>query len=298
MLGKAQGLDADQVFLDLEDSVSPVAKAEARVNIVDALRTGDWERKIRVVRVNDWTTKWTYQDVVSVVEGAGEFIDSIMLPKVQNAGQVQALDMLLTQIEEEKGFERGAIGIEAQLENAQGLINVDEIATASPRLETLVFGPADFMASINMKSLVVGGQPEGYTADAYHYILMRILMAARANDLQAIDGPFGLIRDIPAFEEAAGRAAALGYDGKWVLNPGQIDPCNAIFSPTQDDYDKAENILDAYAWYTSAEGGAVGAVMLGTDFIDEASRKMALVIAEKGRSAGMERTNRWTPDQA
>ena len=295
MLTKAQGLAANQVFLDLEDSVAPIAKPEARQNIIEALRTGDWGGKIRVVRVNDWTTEWTYQDVVTVVEAAGEHIDAIMLPKVQTAGQVAALDMLLSQIERSRGLEHGAIGIEAQLENALGLVNVDEIATASPRLETLVFGPADFMASLNMKSLVVGGQPEGYPADAYHYIFMRILMAARAHGLQAIDGPFGQIRDVPAFEEAAKRAAALGYDGKWVLHPGQIEPGNAIFSPSQEDYDHAEEILDAYAWYTSEEGGARGAVMLGDEFVDEASRKMALVIAGKGRSAGMTRTRTWSP---
>ena len=147
------------------------------------------------MRVNDWTTHWTYRDVVTVVEGAGQNLDCIMLPKVQDAQQVVALDLLLTQIEKTMGFEVGRIGIEAQIENAKGLVNVDEIAAASPRLETIIFGPADFMASINMKSLVVGEQPPGYPADAYHYILMRILMAARTHDLQAIDGPYLQIRE-------------------------------------------------------------------------------------------------------
>ena len=295
MLAKAAGLQVDQVFLDLEDSVAPVAKQEARQNVIAALLDQEWGDRIRVVRVNDWTTKWTYQDVTTVVEAAGEHIDAIMLPKVQTPGQVEALDLLLTQIETEKGFDVGGIGIEVQLENALGMVNLDEIAKASKRIETLVYGPADLMASLNMKSLVVGGQPEGYPADAYHYILMRILMAARANGLQAIDGPFGLIRDADAFAVAARRSAALGYDGKWVLHPGQIEPCNEIFSPSQADYDKAEEILDAYSWYTSEEGGALGAVMIGDDFIDEASRKMALVIAGKGRSAGMQRTSTWNP---
>lgn len=298
MLGKAPSLEADQVFLDLEDSVAPVAKAEARENIILALRDQNWGDKIRVVRVNDWTTKWTYQDVTRVVESAGEYIDAIMLPKVQTAGQVEALDLLLTQIESSKDLEIGSIGIEVQLENALGMVNLDDIAKASKRIETLVYGPADLMASLNMKSLVVGGQPEGYNADAYHFILMRILMAARANGLQAIDGPFGLIRDNEAFEVAARRSAALGFDGKWVLHPGQIDPCNTIYSPNQEDYDKAEEILEAYAWYTSTEGGGLGAVMVGDDFIDEASRKMAMVIAEKGRSSGMERRRTWTPATA
>ena len=178
-LEKAQGLPADQVFLDLEDACAPLVKEKARHLVVDALNEGDWSGKIRVVRVNDWTTHWTYRDVITVVEGAGASLDCLMLPKVQDAGQVTALDLLLTQVEKTMGLPVGRIGIEAQIENAAGLVNVDAIAAASPRLETIVFGPADFMASINMKSLVVGEQPPGYPADAYHYMLMRILIAAR-----------------------------------------------------------------------------------------------------------------------
>jgi citrate lyase subunit beta/citryl-CoA lyase len=188
-LEKAQGLDSDQVFLDIEDSVAPIAKPDARKNIVEVLNTGDWGNRVRTVRVNDWTTQWTYKDVIEVVEGAGANLDCIMLPKVQTADQVKALDVLLTQIETTMGYEVGRIGIEAQIENALGLINVDDIATASPRVETIIFGPADFMASINMKSLVVGEQPPGYdVGDAYHYILMRIQWP-RAHNKQAIDGP-------------------------------------------------------------------------------------------------------------
>ena len=294
-LEKAQGLPADQVFLDLEDSVAPLAKQDARHMIVDALNNGDWGDKIRVVRVNDWTTQWTYRDVVTVVEGAGASLDCVMLPKVANDVQVKALDMLLTQIEKTIGLPVGRIGIEAQIENARGLLNVDAIAAASPRLETIVFGPADFMASINMKSLVVGEQPPGYPADAYHYILMRILMAARANDLQAIDGPYLQIRNTDGFRQVARRAAALGYDGKWVLHPDQIAAANEIFSPSQEDYDHAELILDAYEWFTSEAGGAKGSAMLGDEMIDEASRKMALVIAGKGRAAGLQRTSKFEP---
>lgn len=298
MIDKARGLPADQVFLDLEDACAPLAKPAARKTIVAALNEGGWESTVRVVRVNDWTTEWTYQDVVEVVEAAGANLDCIMLPKVQTAGQVHALDLLLTQIEKGKGYEVGKIGIEAQIENAKGLINVDDIATASPRLETIIFGPADFMASINMKSLVVGEQPPGYdVGDAYHYILMRQLMAARANDLQVIDGPYLQVKDVDGFRRVAGRSAALGYDGKWVLHPGQIDAANETFSPKQEDYDHAEDILDAYEWYTSQAGGARGAAMLGDEMIDEASRKMALVISTKGRAAGMRRTDKWTPPQ-
>jgi citrate lyase subunit beta / citryl-CoA lyase len=296
-LEKAQQLPADQVFLDLEDACAPLVKESARHLIVDALNEGDWSGKIRVVRVNDWTTHWTYRDVITVVEGAGANLDCIMLPKVADAGQVKALDTLLTQIEKTMGFQVGRIGIEAQIENARGLMNVDEIAAASPRVETIIFGPADFMASINMKSLVVGEQPPGYPADAYHYILMRILIAARAHDLQAIDGPYLQIRNTEGFREVATRAAALGYDGKWVLHPDQIAAANEIFSPSQEDYDHAELILDAYDWSTSEAGGAKGSAMLGDEMIDEASRKMALVIAAKGRAAGLARTSTFEPPQ-
>ncbi|MDP9392344.1 MAG: CoA ester lyase, partial [Actinomycetota bacterium] len=179
-LEKAKGLPADQVFLDLEDACAPLAKPGARKNIVAALNEGGWGGKIRTVRVNDWTTEWTFQDVLEVVGGAGAELDCIMLPKVQDAAQVQALDLLLTQIEKVNGLEVGRIGIEAQIETAQGLINVNSIAFASPRIETIIFGPADFMASINMKSLVVGALHPDYAGDPFHYILMQILMAARA----------------------------------------------------------------------------------------------------------------------
>ena len=294
MLDKARTLPVDQVFMDIEDAVAPLAKPQARKNIVAALNEGGYEGKIRAVRVNDWTTQWTYSDVIEVVEGAGANLDAIMLPKAQTADQISALDLLLTQLEKSNGLEVGRIGIEAQIENAFGLINVDAIAQASPRLETIIFGPADFMASINMKSLVVGEQPPGYdTGDAYHYILMRILMAARAYNKQAIDGPYLQIKDVEGFRRVAGRSAALGFDGKWALHPGQVEAANEIYSPDQQDYDHAEMILDAYGYFTSASGGAKGAAMLGDEMIDEASRKMALVMAAKGRAAGLTRTQQF-----
>jgi citrate lyase subunit beta / citryl-CoA lyase len=295
-LEKARGLPADQVFLDLEDACAPSVKPAARKNIVAALNEGNWGAKIRVVRVNDWTTQWTYRDVIEVVEGAGANLDCLMLPKVQSADQVVALDLLLTQIEKTVGLEVGRIGIEAQIENAKGLIALNAIAAASPRLQTIIFGPADFMASINMKSLLVGEQPTGYdVGDAYHHILMSILMAARANNLQAIDGPYLQVRDPDGFRRVAGRSAALGFDGKWALHPDQIGIANEVYAPTQSDYDHAELILDAYDYWTSEAGGAKGSVMLGEEMIDEASRKMALVISAKGRAAGMARTSTFSP---
>ena len=298
MIDKARTLPADQFFFDLEDAVSPLAKDEARQQVVAALDEGGWSGKVRSVRVNSLDTEWTYRDVITVVEGAGAELDTIILPKVSSPDHVRWLDLTLTQVERANGLDVGRIGIEPQIEDASGLMNVDAIAGASPRVEALIYGPADFMASINMRSLVVGHQPPGYdVGDAYHYVLMRILIAARAHGVQAIDGPYLQIKDVDGLRQVGGRSAALGFDGKWVLHPAQIDAVNELFSPRQEDYDHAENILDAYEWYTSAEGGKRGAAMLGDEMIDEASRKMALVIANKGRAAGMTRTSRWTPPQ-
>jgi citrate lyase subunit beta/citryl-CoA lyase len=291
---KARGLAADEFFLDLEDAVAPQAKEKARASVVAALNDGGWGDKVRVVRINDVTTPYAYRDVIDVVEGAGANLDCLMVPKVSSPDHVVWLDLLLTQIEQAAGLPVGRVGIEAQIEDARGLTRVDEIAASSPRLEALVFGPGDLMASINMRTLVVGEQPPGYTdGDAYHYILMRILLAARAHDLQAIDGPYFNVRDVDAFTRAARRSAALGFDGKWVLHPAQIEAGNEVYSPSQDDYDHAELILDAYDHATRVQGR--GAAMLGDEMIDEASRKMALVIAAKGRAAGMRRTKTFAP---
>lgn len=291
MLDKAKGLPVDQVFLDLEDSVSPLAKEEARENVVAALREGGYENKIRTVRINAVGTQWASADLNAVVRQAGGQFDCIMLPKVATIQDVFWLTERLDALEEELGLPAQHIGIEVQIESALGLVNVDAIAACSARIETIVFGPADFMASINMKSLQVGLQPQGYTeGDAYHYILMRLLVAGRAFGKQVIDGPYLAIHDLQGLQLTAQRSAALGFDGKWVLHPNQIDIVNEVFSPTQDDYDHAELILDAYDFYTSTQGGKRGAVMFGSEMIDEASRKMALVISAQGRAAGLQRT--------
>ena len=289
MIDKAKALPADEVFLDLEDAVAPDAKATARTAVAAALAEPGWSGQLRGVRVNDWTTPWTYADVIEVVSAAGAQLDLIVLPKVTDVSHVAALDLLLTQLETEHGLPAGRIGIEAQIENAQGLTNIDAIA-AGPRVQALVLGPADLIASLNMRTLVVGEQPEGYdVGDAYHHVLMTILVAARTHGVAAIDGPYLKVRDVDGFRRVAGRSAALGYDGKWVLHPDQIAAGNEIFSPRQEAYDHAELILEAYEWHTSRAGGARGAAMLGDEMIDEASRKMALVIAGKGRAAGMQR---------
>lgn len=294
MIDNARSLAADQVFIDLEDAVPPPEKARAREIIVASLNEGGWGERTRAVRINDLSTAWTHGDLVAIVEGAGLHLDTVILPKVETPEQITWLDLTLTQLERSTGLDVGRIGIEAMIETAGGLVHVNAIAAASPRLETLIFGPADFMASINMKSLVVGEQPPGYdVGDAYHYILMRILMAARTNDLQAIDGPYMQIRDLGGLRRTAARSAALGFDGKWALHPGQLDVVNELFSPAQEDYDHAEMILDAYAYSTSEAGGRRGAAMLGDEMIDEASRKMAFVIAAKGRAADMTRTQKF-----
>jgi citrate lyase subunit beta / citryl-CoA lyase len=291
-LEKARGLPADEVFLDLEDAVAPAAKAGARSQVAQALRA-DWGTKIMAVRVNDASTGWAYRDVVEIVEEAGDRLDVIVLPKVRGPRDIAWLDLLLGQIELAVGLEPGKIGVDAQIEDAAGLARVDEIAAASARLEALVFGPADFMASLGMRSLTVGAQPAGYTGgDAFHYAHLRILVAARANGLQAIDGPFAAIEDLAGLQRSAASTAALGYDGKWVIHPGQIDTVNAEFSPSQADYDRAELLLEAYDYYT--ERGR-GAATLDGEMIDEASRKLALTAVARGRAAGLSRTSRFEP---
>src|ERR1700722_15828896 len=235
-LAQARDLPVDEVMLDLEDSVAPDAKPAARELAVGALRAGGWAGKLVAVRVNGVTTPWAYQDVIAVAEGAPGAVDSLILPKVSDPGAIVWLDVLLGQLEQAAGLEPGRIGIEAQIEDAAGLAAVEAIAAASPRLVSLVFGPADFMASIGMRSLTVGGQPAGYAFDAHHYPLMRILVAAKAHGLQAIDGPYAAIHDADGLRAAAGSVAALGYDGKWVLHPAQVDVVNAAVTPAPHAY--------------------------------------------------------------
>jgi len=291
-LAKAPGLTADEVFLDLEDAVAPSAKADARGLVAQALRA-DWGTKVKAVRVNDASTGWAYRDVAEIVEAAGDSLDVIVLPKVAGPRDIAWLDLLLGQVEQSVGLAVGRIGIEAQIEDAVGLAAVDAIAAASARLEALVFGPADFMASLGMRSLTIGAQPAGYAGgDAFHYAHMRILVAARAHGLQAIDGPYAAIDDADGLRRSAASVAALGYDGKWVIHPSQIDTVNAEFSPSQTDYDRAELLLEAYAYYT---GRGLGAAALDGEMIDEASRKLALVAAARGRAAGLARTSAFIP---
>jgi citrate lyase subunit beta / citryl-CoA lyase len=284
MLGKAPGLPADEVFMDLEDSVAPLAKEEARGNVIEALKNNDWSGKTVVVRMNSIDTHWAADDLKTIIENAGQYVDCIMVPKVQHAHEVMFVDHLLRMIESNVGLEK-RIGIEAQIETATGLKNVYDIAHSSDRLETLIFGPADMSASLGLPTVTAGLPMPGYPGDHWHWVLETILVAARSAGLQAIDGPYLLIKDLDGFREMAMRARALGYDGKWALHPGQIDVLNEVFTPTQDEYDKAEALLEAYRHATDVE--RKGAVMFGNEMIDEASRKMATQFAERGRAAGM-----------
>ena len=292
-LEKAQGIPADMVFLDLEDSVAPLEKEAARGKVVAAIREGDWGDKVVCVRINAWDTEWTAYDVLEVVGNAGPRLDEVMLPKVQTAEQVVALDLLLTQVEKKAGLPAGHVGIEAQIETTRGLINVEEICAASPRLETIIFGPADFAASMEMPVLTGGVQIPEYPGDHFHYVFSKILMAGRANGLQVIDGPFLKIRELDAFRDYCQRTKVLGFDGKWSLHPDQVEILNEVFSPTQEQFDRAFDILEAYEKATTegGEGERKGAVMFGDEMIDEASRKMAIKFVSRGERAGMKRSS-------
>jgi citrate lyase subunit beta/citryl-CoA lyase len=286
MLGKAPGLPADEVFMDLEDSVAPLAKEEARGNVIQALKEGDWTGKAVVVRVNGVYTRWCAGDISEVVSNAGDLIDCLMVPKVEYASDVSFVDNLLRMIEDTIGLDK-RIGLELQIETATGLRNIHEIAHASDRAETLIFGPADMSASLGLPTVTAGLPMPGYPGDHWHHVLSTILIAARDAGLQAIDGPYLLIKDLDGFREMAMRARALGYDGKWALHPGQIDVLNEVFTPTQDEFDKSEALLEAYQHATEVE--LKGAVMFGNEMIDEASRKMAEQFSSRGRAAGLGR---------
>lgn len=275
-IAKARGLEADCLFLDLEDAVAPGEKEAARHRIVDALNAPEgWTPRTLTVRVNDWTTPWTTMDTWTVVTGAGAHIDCLVLPKATCAADVQALDRVLTQAEQAAGLDVGQIGLELQIEEARGVLNVAEIAAASPRTETLVFGPGDYMASMGMASLSVGSQIPGYPGDHFHHAFSAILVAARAHGLQAIDGPYVSIRDVEGFTESARKVAALGYDGKWVLHPDQIAAGNAVFTPSAETLERARRIVTAYEEATGLAQGARGAIVVDDEMVDEAGLKVA-----------------------
>jgi citrate lyase subunit beta/citryl-CoA lyase len=283
-LERADKSAADQIFLDLEDSVAPSMKERARTMVVEALQRFEYRDKVRCVRVNAVDTKWCYGDITAVVEGAGERIDCLVIPKVEGADHVHFIAHLLNQVEMKQGFDR-KVGLELQIETARGLDRISEIAAASERNEALIFGPGDFSASMRLPTLSIGSLRPDYPGDFWHYFMSRIVVAARAHGLQAIDGPYVAIKDLDGYRTFAERAAMLGYDGKWALHPSQIDVVNEVFAPKQADFDRAFAIIEAYRKATDVDDK--GAVMLGEEMIDEASRKMAAVMYERGLAAGM-----------
>jgi citrate lyase subunit beta/citryl-CoA lyase len=287
MHAKAATLAADHVLLDLEDATAPSEKAAARAVIVESLRTLDFGQRAVAVRVNGPDTAWCYRDVVDVVEAAGDRLDTVILPKVESPADVAFLDRLLSQIELAQGWPVGRIGLEVLIESAAGVQQVDEIAAASARLHALIFGPGDLSASLGLGQLTIGTMTTdvAYGGDVWHYALMRLLVAARVHGLQAIDGPYAAFADLEGLERSARRTAALGFDGKWVIHPSQIDTVNRVFSPDPAVYARAEGILAAYRQATEGEGR--GAVRFEGEMIDEATRKMAEDVARRGRWLGL-----------
>ena len=283
--GENAAFGADQCFLDLEDAVAPGVKEAARANVVAALNEYDFGNAVRAVRVNAADHPNSYGDLVSVVEGAGARLDCLMIPKVANVSHVHFVDRLLDQMESNLGL-KNRIGLELQIETAEGLINVNQIAAASTRTETIIFGPGDFSANIGMPQLTVGQIDDRYPGDIWNHVNMSILMAARAHGLQAIDGPYALIHDEAGLREVAMRTYLMGFDGKWALHPDQVAPLNEIYTPPLEAYERAVGIMEAYGKAT--EEDKLGAVMFGNEMIDEASRKMAEQLEIKGRRAGLD----------
>jgi len=291
---KAAESDADVVFLDLEDAVAPDDKAQARKNIIKALNEVDWGSKTMSVRINGLDTHYMYRDVVDIIEQAGERLDLIMIPKAGTAADIYAVDMLVTQAEDAVGRKK-RIGFEMIIETALGMANVDAIAKASPRNESLHFGVADYAASTKARTTVIGGPNEMYGVltdpdakgerqyhwgDMWHYAVARMVVAARATGLRPIDGPFGDFSDPEGFKAQARRAAALGCEGKWAIHPSQIELANEVNSPSKAEVDKAQRILKAMK---QAQKEGKGAVALDGRLIDIASIKQAEVLVKKAR---------------
>jgi citrate lyase subunit beta / citryl-CoA lyase len=283
-LAKAPQLEADELFLDLEDAVAPDEKEGARDRVIEALRTLDFGDTTVVVRVNGTNTPHYYRDLIGVVEQAGEHLDAVMLPKVRTPGDVEMTAKLLSQIELACGYDVGRLGIEAQIEDATGLLACEGIAAASPRMETLIFGPGDYSAAVGIPVTTIGAAPEGYPGDHLNYVFSRLVVAARAAGIQAIDGPYARVGDDQGLRERARLARALGMDGKWTIHPSQIAVVNEVFTPARAEWERAEAMLAAYARATGGDGR--GAAMFEGEMIDEANRKMAERVAQAGRAAG------------
>lgn len=256
MLTKAAASAADHVFCDLEDAVAPSAKPAARHTIVAALNDLDWGNKVRCVRVNDATTQWCYEDIITVVEGARENVDTIMLTKPLSAADILFADKLLTQLEKKLGLQK-RIGLEALIEEVEAMHNVWEIAHASARLECLVFGMGDYAASQGMVMPNIG-KAGSYVGDVFHYPRYQLTIACRAAGLDAVDGPFVDFKDEASYREECARAATLGMAGKWAIHPSQIAPALDVFSPSAEEVAFAREVVSVYKAAAEQGLGSVG----------------------------------------
>lgn len=270
---KAANSAVDYVFLDLEDAVAPADKERARSNVMQALNDIDWRAKGKTIsiRINGIDTHYMYRDVVEIVERAGHRLDTILIPKVGVAADVYLVDALVSQIEQARGITH-RIGLEALIETALGMANVEDVARSSRRLEALHFGVADYAASCRARTVNIGGLNPDYPGDQWHAALARMLVACRAYGLRPIDGPFGDFNDEDGYLQAARRAAALGYEGKWAIHPSQIELANRVFTPPEAEVTRARRILEAL---DEAARDGRGAAQLDGRLIDAASARMA-----------------------
>ena len=278
---------ADLFFLDLEDAVAPDSKAEARKNVVRAVKELDWQGRPTLYRINSLDTPYFYRDVIEVVEEAGDRLDLILVPKAERPEDLAALDTLLTSVELNAGLEKNKVKLEAQIETTLGLTNIDAIARATPRLEALHFGPGDYAASVRMPQTSIGTMDEwdeAYPGHRFHYAMHRIVVAARANDLRAIDGPVADYRDEEGLRKSCLRARSLGFDGKWCIHPSQVETVNKVFSPTERELEWAKRVVSAYEEATTAGSGSIS---MDGQMVDAASIKMARNTLDLARGAGM-----------
>ena len=269
MIEKAAASGVDHVFLDLEDACAPNQKVGARDNIVDALNNLDWGDTVRCVRINDTGTQWCHDDVIHVDEKPGDNLDCYMLTKPYDASDVLFVDKLLTQLELKLGMNK-KIGLELLIEETLGLQNVEEIAASTPRLEAMVFGMGDYSASQGIDLSLMGGE-NAYPGDIFHYAKFRVAMAARAQGIDAIDGPFANIANLNAYRKSCLQARALGMVGKWALHPTQIEHAQEIFTPAADAVAEARRMTEAYR---EAEARGEGAVMIDGKFADVATVRL------------------------
>jgi citrate lyase subunit beta/citryl-CoA lyase len=286
MIEKGIASAADVAFLDLEDAVAPDAKVESRKNVVRAIRDLDWGKKPPAFRMNAVDTPFFYRDLVDIVEEAGDALALIIVPKVGRAEDMIVVDTLLTQIEANMGFRSGEIKLEAQIESAEGVLEVDRIARSTPRLQALVFGPGDYAASVHMPMNSIGAMDEWdahYPGHRFHYPMHRIAAAGRAAGLLVVDGPVANFRDLDGYRRSAQVARALGYDGKWCIHPTQIPLANEVFSPTEAEVAWARRVIDAYREATAAGRGVL--TVDGT-MIDAASLRLAERTIELARHTG------------